>query len=117
MNRILKVFLTFVIAASFAAVLTISAESQEKPNGEEIYNSKCSMCHAKDGKGYSALKTPDFTDPKWQASRKDKELLDAIKDGVKGSAMPAFQGKLSDKEILAVLQQIRAFGKGAGKKK
>ena len=100
-------FLTF---ASFAFVIAMSTfQAAEKPDGSEIFRAKCAMCHGVDGKGFSALKTPDFTDPKWQASVKDSELLDAIKNGKKDTAMQGFSDKLSEKEILAVLQQVRSF--------
>ena len=100
-------FLTF---SAFALVIGISTfQAAEKPNGAEIFRAKCAMCHGVDGKGFSALKTPDFTDPKWQASVKDSEILDAIKNGKKDTAMQGFSDKLSEKEILAVLAQVRTF--------
>ena len=39
-------------------------------DGAAIFKKNCTMCHGADGKGFSALKTPDFTDPKWQSSNK-----------------------------------------------
>lgn len=103
-----------IVAAVALLTGSILERAEEKPDGAEIFRAKCSMCHGVDGKGFSALKTPDFTDPKWQASVKDSEILNAIKSGKKDTAMPAFADKLSEKEILAVLQQIRSFN---GKKK
>jgi cbb3-type cytochrome c oxidase subunit III len=105
------IVLTLVLAGGATLAAALSVPSEEKPDGAEIYKSKCSMCHAADGKGFSAIKTPDFTDAKWQASVKDKDILEAIKNGKKDTAMPAFANKLSEKEILAVLAQVRAFGK------
>ena len=102
--------LLLVLAAALA-MGAISQQAAENPDGAEIFRAKCSMCHGVDGKGFSALKTPDFTDPKWQASVKDSQILDTIKNGKKDTAMPAFKDKLSEKEILAVLRQVRAFGK------
>jgi cbb3-type cytochrome c oxidase subunit III len=102
------------ILAVMAAALLLGAvahRAEEKTEGSEIYKGKCTMCHGVDGKGFSALKTPDFTDPKWQASVKDSEILNVIKNGKKDTAMPAFADKLSQKEILAVVREVRAFGK------
>ena len=73
------------------------------------FKEKCVMCHGSDGKGLAALKTPDFTDAKWQASQKDKDLTDAIKNGKKGTMMQPFAGKLQDDEIQALVHYIRAF--------
>lgn len=102
------------ILAVIAVTLAMGAvnfRAAEKADGAAIYKAKCSMCHGVDGKGFAALKTPDFTDPKWQESVTDKDILDAIKNGKKDTAMPAFSGKLSEQEILAVLKQVRAFNR------
>ncbi len=79
------------------------------PDGGAIFKTNCMMCHGADGKGFPGLKTPDFTDPKWQAATKDKEIKDAIKNGKKGTAMVAFGGKLSEEEISAVMAYIRSL--------
>jgi cbb3-type cytochrome c oxidase subunit III len=100
-----------IVVAAALLMGAISQQAAEKPDGAEIFRAKCSMCHGVDGKGFSALKTPDFTSSKWQDSVKDSEILNAIKNGKKDTAMPAFADKLSEKDILAVLRQVRAFGK------
>jgi cytochrome c oxidase cbb3-type subunit 3 len=69
------------------------------------------MCHGADGKGLPALKTPDFTDPKWQASTKDKEIREVIKNGKKGTMMVGFADKLKDQEVSAVIAYIRSLKK------
>ena len=69
------------------------------------------MCHGEDGKGYPALKTPDFTDPKVQASLTDEEMTETIKNGKKGTAMPAFGDKLSDDQIKSLIAYIRSLAK------
>lgn len=100
-----------LVVAGYALLAgAINYHAQDKPNGAEIYKAKCAMCHGVEGKGFAALKTPDFTDPKWQNSVKDSEILNAIKNGKKDTAMPGFSNKLSEKEILAVLAEVRAFG-------
>jgi mono/diheme cytochrome c family protein len=93
--------LAFIAKSSFAAT---------KANGADIFREKCSMCHGVDGKGYAAIKTPNFTDPKWQAAHPDKELKDAVENGVKGTAMVSFKDKLSQQEMAAVLKYIRSLG-------
>jgi cytochrome c oxidase cbb3-type subunit 3 len=80
-------------------------------NGEAIYKINCMMCHGADGKGFPALKTPDFTDPKWQSSAKDNQIREVIKNGKKGTAMVAFGNKLNDQEISAVVVYIRSLKK------
>jgi len=80
-------------------------------NGAAIFKKNCMMCHGTDGKGFPALKTPNFTDPKWQSSTKDKEMREVIKNGKKGTAMPAFGGQLKDEEISAVVAYVRSLKK------
>jgi cbb3-type cytochrome c oxidase subunit III len=80
-------------------------------NGAAIFSKNCAMCHGADGKGISALKTPNFADPKWQSSIKDKQLWEVIKNGKKGTAMVAFGGQLKDEEISAVVAYIRSLKK------
>ena len=104
-----------IVAASIAFAVSPSFAATKKINGASIFMEKCSMCHGMNGKGYAAIKTPDFTDPKWQAAHPDKELMNAIKNGVKGTAMVSFEGKLSQQEMAAVLKYIRSLG--APKKK
>ncbi len=92
-------------------VLLVSSvlQAADKPDGSAIYKQKCSMCHGMDGKGFPAIKTPDLTDHKWQASNSDKEMTEVIKNGKKGTPMPAFADKLKEDEIQAVVKFIRTF--------
>lgn len=106
--RILALTLLVAVSAAYAASLSFAAN--KKADGTGIFREKCSMCHGIDGTGYSAIKTPNFTDSKWQAARSDKELRDAIVNGVKGTAMVSFKDKLSPQETTAVLKYIRSLG-------
>jgi cytochrome c oxidase cbb3-type subunit 3 len=76
-------------------------------NGAAIFEKNCMMCHAAGGKGFSALKTPNFTDPKWQSSINDKQMWDVVKNGKKRTQMPA--SHLKDEEISAVVAYIRSL--------
>ena len=78
-------------------------------SGGDLFKQKCSMCHGVDGKGYSALKTPDFTDPKVQASLTDKEIVETIKNGKKGTPMPPFGDKLTEDQIQLLLKYLRSL--------
>jgi cbb3-type cytochrome c oxidase subunit III len=92
-------------------VFGLALQAGPAPDGGDLFKEKCSMCHGADGKGYAALKTPDFTDPKVQASLTDQEIVQTIKNGKKGTAMPAFADKLSDDEIQSLVTYIRSLGK------
>ena len=84
-------------------------------NGAAIFTKNCAMCHGTDGKGFPALKTPNFTDPKWQSSTKDKEMREVIKNGRKETLMPAFGDQLKDEEISAVVAYIRSLNRSKKK--
>ncbi len=107
--------LALMVAGSIAVTVSASFAATKKPEGASIFREQCSMCHGMDGKGYPAIKTPDFTDPKWQVAHTDKELQDAIADGVPGTAMVSFKGKLNKQQMEAVFKYIRSLG--ASKKK
>lgn len=105
--KLTKTFLTTFLLA-LASVLLVAA-SLSAADGADIYKSKCSMCHGADGKGFAAIHTPDFTDPKVQASISDKQMEEIINNGKKGTAMPAFKGKLKEDEIKDVIKYIRSL--------
>ena len=110
MNCFRGLTLTLIVAGTIALAASPSFAAAKKIDGANIFTEKCSMCHGIDGTGYPAIKTPNFTDPKWQAAHPEKERLNAIENGVKGTAMVSFKGKLSQQEITAVLKYIRSLG-------
>ena len=98
----------FLIAASLC-FLALATQAEDKPAGADLFKQKCSMCHGADGKGFAALKTPDFTDPKWQKSITDKDIVETIKNGKKGTPMPSFADKLKEDEIQGLVSYIRSL--------
>jgi mono/diheme cytochrome c family protein len=107
MKRTISIFLTLLVASGVALALRSGAD--EKPDGSALFRSKCSMCHGLDGKGFAAIKTPDFTDPKVQAAFTDKEMVTIIKEGKKGTAMAPFADKLKEDEVQALIKYIRSL--------
>jgi mono/diheme cytochrome c family protein len=82
-------------------------------DGAALYESRCALCHGKDGVGLPNWKSkgqPDFTQPEWQKAHTDEQITESIKNG-KGKFMPAFKSRLSDEETGAVVQRVRLFGK------
>ncbi len=71
----------------------------------------CAYCHGNGGKGTSFGReagVPDFTDPKWQASRTDEQLLETVKAGK--NKMPSYRGKQTDDMLAKLVQIVRNFG-------
>ncbi|HEV2177099.1 MAG TPA: c-type cytochrome [Terriglobia bacterium] len=105
-------------ACLLAAAMSLAAAKPATPDGGSIFKDhKCIMCHGQDGKGFAAIHTPDFTDPKWQASVTDKQIADVIMSGKPNTMMKANGGgaALSDDEVQALVKFIRSLD--SGKKK
>jgi uncharacterized membrane protein/mono/diheme cytochrome c family protein len=79
-----------------------------------VFRDHCIECHDTDGRGDSSRdatpKIPDFTDPKWQTTRDDRDLQRSILKG-KG-AMPRIKIKLTTEELQNVVLLVRAFRGG-----
>lgn len=51
---------------------------------ERIYGMLCALCHGADGKPTPQgvkFGSPDFTDPNWQTSRTDEQLVESMTKG------------------------------------
>jgi cytochrome c553 len=77
--------------------------------GAGLFAEKCAGCHGTDGRGISAVGTPNFTDRDLQAKLTDQQIASTIHNG-KSGRMPAFGGQLSNDQVSALTAQIRAFG-------
>jgi mono/diheme cytochrome c family protein len=89
-----------------------SAAPGSKPAGRvdavAIYTAqKCTGCHGTDGKG-KVKGAPNFTDAAWQQKESDADLIEGIKKG-NVPKMPAYESKLSDDEIKALVAYVRTF--------
>jgi cytochrome c553 len=75
--------LAIVMGFSLLTSLSLMAEDTDI---QGIFKKKCAMCHKADGKGYAAMKTPDFTSKEWQASRTDEQLIETTAKGKNSDA-------------------------------
>jgi mono/diheme cytochrome c family protein len=109
--RLMKTALRHLVTliAFCLACTALALAAADAPDGAAIFKAKCSMCHGPDGKGYPAVKTPDFTDSKWQASMTDQKIADTIKNGKPNTMMMPFGNQLKDADIDALVRQIRSF--------
>lgn len=75
----------------------------------KVFLEMCASCHGQDGSARMPsgrkMHGQDFTDPKWQASRTDAQIVKVIQGG-KGHMMPAFRGMLSESDTLALVQLV-----------
>ncbi len=76
------------------------------------YNRYCIRCHGIDGRGvWDIPDVPDFTDPRWQASRSDAQIVNILNEG-RGAVMPMFRGTLTFEEMRAMAHYLRTFVPG-----
>jgi mono/diheme cytochrome c family protein len=84
----------------------------DQSQGATIFKRNCEGCHGADGKGVARTHTPNFTDPKVQASLTDEQIQTTITKGRPG--MPSWSGKLSEQDIKIVGAYVRSLGSPAG---
>ena len=93
-----------------------------KMTGAEIYQFRCAVCHGKNGDGKGV--TVEFLYPrprdftlgifKYKTSpaelpARDEDLFNAIKYGLNGTSMPAWQNILTDAQIKSLIPVIKSF--------
>ena len=82
-------------------------------NGKKVYADKCLKCHGATGKGDGPKadtlekKPADYTDKKKMGQFTDAQLKQVVVDGKQ--PMPAYKGKVSDRDLEDVLAYVRAF--------
>lgn len=98
-NSISRVALCAVLGLSGAAF------AADVNNGNALYQQHCTNCHGDGGMGMMPG-VPDFSRGE-RLFAPDMQLADAIRNGVR--VMPAFEGLLSDHEILDVVAYLRTL--------
>jgi mono/diheme cytochrome c family protein len=90
----------------------VRSPDQEQRVVMGLYNRYCIRCHGVDGRGvWDIPDVPDFTDPRWQSSRNDHQLVNILMEG-RGAVMPMFRGTLSLDEACAMARYLRTFVPG-----
>lgn len=81
--------------------------------GEDVYIQQCLSCHGPelrgDGPASAGMDPPpaDFSQPHTQV-HSDEDLISWVRNGKQGTAMPGFDGTLSDVQIRDVLSYVEA---------
>jgi len=113
---------TRLIGAAFAALAAITlaaplrvtgqatSQAETAGRGQTLFNDHCVLCHGPLAEGGSG---PDLTNPRWHASHTDAEIATIIRDGISGTAMPGFAGRIDDAGRAAIVELLRGFGKRA----
>jgi mono/diheme cytochrome c family protein len=103
------------VAQAAAQKRICRAVSPPESEAESLFKQHCAQCHGSDGRAYMAPGevgvARTFTDRRWQAEVSDRRLINSITRGREG--MPSFKGRLSRKQIKALVAYVRKFGQGA----
>jgi mono/diheme cytochrome c family protein len=98
----------------------IPATAQSLAQGRTLYTANCQSCHGVGGKGdgpqAASLNPPPLDLTQHVGFHSDAELNRFISQGVRGTAMPPFAGRLSQEEIWHLVNYIKTFDayKGSG---
>jgi len=70
---------------------------EARSSGRDLFARHCAICHGERADGHgrrrNSLSTPpaDFTRPDWRARTSEKDVYRVIREGVRGTAMPAWK--------------------------
>ena len=79
--------------------------------GKKVFADICSTCHGPDGKGNRELGAPNLTDKIWLYGPDKATIEQGLQNG-RGGQMPAWQGRLSEPIIKALVVYVYSFGGG-----
>jgi mono/diheme cytochrome c family protein len=85
----------------------------------ELYTANCQPCHGPNGVAPEAMKQQSFAGRgTWKHGSRPQDIVKTITEGVAGTPMLPFKGRLQPNEIAALASLVRSFDKslkpGAG---
>ncbi|MDT7042376.1 c-type cytochrome [Candidatus Nitronereus thalassa] len=94
------------------AVQESPSSSGNASSGKRVFGTYCVNCHGQLGKGDGPIGqslVPPAANLTLLGKKSDNEILDAIRKGRPGTAMPSWKNDLSTQDILDVLAYIRTL--------
>lgn len=109
---------------SIAAMLVACGRKEEptgavpaagKADGKAIFDSRCQFCHGPAGAGDTPMSSgypnANLTDATWARGGSVDEIAKSIGEGIPGTPMAGFNGRLSPEEIRTVSEYVKSLGK------
>jgi mono/diheme cytochrome c family protein len=90
-----------------ATVAPQAAPAQAATESTKLYRLHCQMCHGANGK--AMIPEMALFERKWKHGTSSAQMAKVITEGVKGTPMMPFKGKLTPAQILALAKHVRAF--------
>ena len=101
-----NVFKVFAVVGVFFAFSFLSVVSARAQDGKAVYGkNKCAVCHGKKGEGKMG---PKLVKTKLGEDELKKVILDGRK-AKKGASMPAYKGKINDKDLGALVKFLQSL--------
>src|SRR2546425_7216848 len=103
------------VLAAFLAINTLSARQQteipgEVGDGQQLFIANCAVCHGPDGDSVPGV---DLGHGKFKRASSYDNVVEIIRDGVRGTAMPAFSKELKDLEMRTIIAYFRFMAANA----
>jgi mono/diheme cytochrome c family protein len=109
----------FSLSRTGQALTFQSLDTQASIDAAKLWDNHCEICHGKDGRAETdhgkGMHARNLADEKWQKKTSDAKIAKTIKKG--HEKMPAFESKLSQTEIDALVAYVRQFNPTASTKK
>jgi cytochrome c oxidase cbb3-type subunit 3 len=111
----MKRFIVFLLVAASPALAQPAANpftgNQDAiAQGKAVYDKNCTACHGADaGAGDRAPAIVNASATSMRGERSDAQLLNVVRNGIPGTAMPAWGTRLSSDEILKLGAYIHAL--------
>ena len=88
-----------------------AADAEAAARAAPIFEEQCAACHGPDGKGDRSQGAPNLTDPIWLYGGDRASLHETLMNG-RGGVMPAWVGRLSREQIVALSVYVHSLGGG-----
>ena len=94
----------------------VAANAASIAAGQKLYEKQCAGCHGDAGHGDGAMgeeltpKPSNLADADWKHGATDGEIFTVIRNGVKGTGMKPYAGKLTTRQLWDVVNYVRSIG-------